>query len=185
MVGNWPARALWDRTKASFSSTVSAQGVGLESRDMNRPGASLVNKLQAPWRDRTGRLSPLKAITLALLTLPGLPFLMTAMYFWLMGWRLLDRYSDGRDPMKLMALAVACALLVLVFQIVWLIFWQSIPPLETIGYTFSLALGLDATWQVLILGSATAAVAALFGHGNDGQRRLVRRAAGIFRRPLI
>jgi sulfoxide reductase heme-binding subunit YedZ len=111
----------------------------------------------------------------------GAPFVATGIFFWLMGWRLLHGYGKGRDPLALVSLTLVTASLVLLFEIVWLIVWKAYPASETIGYTFSLTIGLDATWCILLLGLAVSILAALFAIGVDGRRRLAFRRALVVR----
>jgi sulfoxide reductase heme-binding subunit YedZ len=107
----------------------------------------------------------------------GAPFVATAIFVWLMGWRLLHRHARGRDPIALAGLAAAAAAVTFVFQIVWLLGWKRYPPSETIGYAFNLVIGLDATWCILLLGLAVSALVALFGTDAAGRRRLGRNRA--------
>jgi sulfoxide reductase heme-binding subunit YedZ len=53
-------------------------------------------------------------------SLQGVPFLMAGAYFWLMGWRLLERRRLGNDPAALAGLGLASALLALLLQPLWL-----------------------------------------------------------------
>src|SRR6185436_20472658 len=42
-------------------------------------------------------------------SLGGTPFVITGLYFWVMGWRGLNRWGRGTDPWALLALAIASA----------------------------------------------------------------------------
>ncbi len=89
-------------------------------------------------------------------SLAGTPFLMTGLYFWLMAWRVLDRFGKGADAAALIGLAVVAAALSLTFEVTWLFFYQHIPVAQTLGDAMRLTYGLPTTWQVLVIGLTVA-----------------------------
>ena len=58
-------------------------------------------------------------------SLQGVPFLMAGGYFWLMGWRLLDRRRLGNDPTALAGLGLSAAAFALLLQPLWLVTVQA------------------------------------------------------------
>jgi len=90
---------------------------------------------------------------------PGLyssQYLMSGMFFWLMVWRLLDKRRRGTDVRTLALLAVASALFTALFEALWTWVYHGFAPLETLGFNFSLILGVSPAWQVLALGLLSA-----------------------------
>ena len=87
-------------------------------------------------------------------------YLMSGMYFWLMGWRVLNRRGHGIDMMALVLLAVASSLFTALFEAGWLWAYHGYEPLGTLRNNFSLILGLSPAWKVLGLGLALALAAA-------------------------
>lgn len=93
----------------------------------------------------------------------GVPFLLPAIFLWLMVWRWLDKKSLGTSPAALLALTVACAVLTMVLQLIWLTAFQTAPqPVDPWGTTlFALQpetweyLGLPPVLFVAILGATT------------------------------
>src|SRR5215468_2115970 len=79
-------------------------------------------------------------------------YLMSGMFFWLMGWRVLNRRGHGIDTMALGLLAVASCLFTALFEAGWLWAYHGYEPLGTFRNNFSLILGLSPAWKVLVLG---------------------------------
>jgi sulfoxide reductase heme-binding subunit YedZ len=88
-------------------------------------------------------------------------YLMSGIFFWLMVWRLLARRGHGSDPKALMLLAVASCLFAMLLEAFRLWLTRGWAPIETLGFNFSLDLGLPPGWEVLALGLTIALAAAL------------------------
>lgn len=68
----------------------------------------------------------------------GLPFLLSGVFFWLMAWRVLDRYRKGASLPWLVGLGIAVTAFNLAFETVWLYFYRARLPLRTLAGEFSL-----------------------------------------------
>jgi methionine sulfoxide reductase heme-binding subunit len=79
-------------------------------------------------------------------------YLMSGIFFWLMGWRMLNRRGRGRDVRALAVLAVSSSLFASILEVGWLWAYHDYEPLYTLGNNFSLVLGISPAWKVLILG---------------------------------
>jgi sulfoxide reductase heme-binding subunit YedZ len=82
-------------------------------------------------------------------------YILTAIFFWLMAWRVLARYGLGANAKALAILAVASCLLAAVLEAGFLWSRRGFDVLETLGYNFSLAIldvGYPPAWQMLALG---------------------------------
>jgi methionine sulfoxide reductase heme-binding subunit len=86
-------------------------------------------------------------------------FLLSGMFFWLMGWRALDRRRWGTDARALAMLAVASCLFALFFEAGWVWAIHGYAPSGTLRNDFSLDLGIPPAWEILALGLLIAAVA--------------------------
>jgi sulfoxide reductase heme-binding subunit YedZ len=86
-------------------------------------------------------------------------FLMSGMFFWLIGWRVLNRRGLGTDVMALAMLAVASCLFTAVFEAGWVWALHGYGPSGTLRNDFSLDLGVPPAWEVLALGLVVAAAA--------------------------
>ncbi len=90
-------------------------------------------------------------------------YILTAIFFWLMVWRVLARYGLGANAKALAMLAVASCLLAAVLEAGFLWSRRGFDVLETLGYNLSLAI-LDVAyppaWQVLAFGLLVALGAA-------------------------
>ncbi len=109
-------------------------------------------------------------------SLGGAPFLITGMFVWLMAWRVLHRYGIATNPLALLALGLAVPAASFLFEVGWLALFQGVPVQKTVGFTFELTGGLAPTWQLLILGPAVAALAAIFGRKSRSRARLKLRS---------
>jgi methionine sulfoxide reductase heme-binding subunit len=109
-------------------------------------------------------------------SLGGTPFVMTGIYFWLMGWRGIQRYGLGTSPAALMLLALASAASSFAFEALWLQLVRGFAAASVAQQLWSLDLGLAETWQVLLLGLAVAGLAPVF-NGMRTARRLDGRVA--------
>jgi methionine sulfoxide reductase heme-binding subunit len=86
-------------------------------------------------------------------------FLLTGMFFWLMGWRALDKRRLGADPRVLAALAIVSALFTALFEPVWVWAIHGYDPMFTLRNDFTLDLGVPPAWEILGLGLLIAAAA--------------------------
>ena len=90
-------------------------------------------------------------------------YILTAIFFWLMVWRVLARYRLGANAKALAMLAVAACLVAAFLEAGFLWGRRGFDVLETLGYNFTLAI-LDVAyppaWQVLALGLLVALGAA-------------------------
>jgi sulfoxide reductase heme-binding subunit YedZ len=87
-------------------------------------------------------------------------YLMSGMFLWLMVWRLLDRTGRGADARALAGLAVATCLFTALLEAGRLWITRGYAPMETLGFNFSLDLGVPPAWTILALGLAIALAAA-------------------------
>ena len=88
-------------------------------------------------------------------------FLLAGMFFWLMAWRVLDRYGHGSDAKTLAALAVVSCLATAGIEAGCTLSHRGYPLLETLGNNFNLDLGVSAAWQILAIGLTIAVAAAV------------------------
>jgi len=79
-------------------------------------------------------------------------YLMSGLFFWLMGWRVLDRRGLGADMKALTVLAIASSLFAALLEVGWLWAYHDYEPLGTLGNNFSLVLGVSPAWKVLVVG---------------------------------
>jgi methionine sulfoxide reductase heme-binding subunit len=87
-------------------------------------------------------------------------YLLAGIFFWLMIWRLLERYGRGTDPKALAVLAVGSCLFTALLEVAWIWARRGYAPLETLGNNFTLIFGVPPAWQVLGLGLLIALAAA-------------------------
>ncbi len=88
-------------------------------------------------------------------------YLLSGMFFWFMGWRLLKRRGQATQTKALVVLAVASCLFTLLLQVVWLWVYQGYTPLETLADNFTLMEDLAPAWKVLALGIVVAVIGAV------------------------
>jgi methionine sulfoxide reductase heme-binding subunit len=86
-------------------------------------------------------------------------FLTSGMFFWLMGWRVLNARGRGTGVTALAVLAVASGLFTALLEAGWVWAYHGYEPLGTLRNDFSLDLGIPPAWQVLALGLLAAAAA--------------------------
>ena len=98
----------------------------------------------------------------------AMQYLMTGMFLWLMGWRLLDRRGLGADARALAALAAGTALCTAIIEAGWTWGYHGFPPSWALGNNFNLDFGLSPAWTIFSLGLLAALAAAA---------RALRRAA--------
>jgi sulfoxide reductase heme-binding subunit YedZ len=88
-------------------------------------------------------------------------YLLSGIFFWLMGWRLLKRRGQATDAKALAVLAVASALFTMLLEAVWLCAYQGYGVLETLTGNFTPMEDLSPAWKVLGLGFLVAAIGAV------------------------
>jgi methionine sulfoxide reductase heme-binding subunit len=87
-------------------------------------------------------------------------YLMSGLFFWLMLWRLLDRYGRGADARALAGLAVGACAFTALLEAARLWITRGYAPVQTLGFNFSLDLGVPPAWMILAVGLAIALAAA-------------------------
>jgi sulfoxide reductase heme-binding subunit YedZ len=97
-------------------------------------------------------------------------YLVSGMFVWLIGWRMLSRRGHGTDAVMLALLAVGSALFAALLEAGWVWAYHGFEPLGTLRNNFSLVLGVAPAWKVLALGLLIAVAAAI---------RQVRRAGAV------
>jgi sulfoxide reductase heme-binding subunit YedZ len=88
-------------------------------------------------------------------------YLLSGMFFWLMVWRLLNRYGLGTDARALAVLALASCLFTAILEAGWIWLYQGFEPVGTLTANFSLDLGVSAAWRNLAAGLLIALAAAV------------------------
>jgi sulfoxide reductase heme-binding subunit YedZ len=88
-------------------------------------------------------------------------YLMSGIFFWLMGWRVLDRRGQGTNFTALALLAVASSIFTTLVELGWIWAYQNYKPSEIVSIYFTLALGIPPVWKILALGLVIAFVAAV------------------------
>jgi sulfoxide reductase heme-binding subunit YedZ len=86
-------------------------------------------------------------------------FLLSGMFFWLIGWRVLNRRGLGTDVMALAMLAVASCMFTLFFEAGWIWAIHGYGPAGTLRNDFSLDLGIPPAWELFALGLLIAGAA--------------------------
>lgn len=79
-------------------------------------------------------------------------YLLSGIFFWLMGWRFLKRRGQATDAKALAVLAVASCLFTMLLEAVWLWAYQGYLPREALAGNFTLTEDLPPAWKVLALG---------------------------------
>ncbi|HEY6257567.1 MAG TPA: ferric reductase-like transmembrane domain-containing protein [Xanthobacteraceae bacterium] len=144
---------------AATLSTVGLLALGLTSVD-----AAIARMGARGWQRLHNTIYVVSALALlhALLSRGTNPmqYLLTGMFFWLMIWRVLDRYGRGTDPKALAMLAISSCLFAALLEaaLVWV--KRGYSPVETLGYNFSLIFGIPPVWEILALGLLIALAAA-------------------------
>lgn len=87
-------------------------------------------------------------------------YLMSGLYFWLIGWRILNRRGRGTDAGPLALLAVASCLFTALLQFAWIWAYQDYEPSEILSVYFTFVLGIPPMWKVLGAGLVIAIAAA-------------------------
>src|SRR5262249_23703432 len=76
-------------------------------------------------------------------------FLVTGIFFWLMLWRVLNRWRRGTDAMALTILAMASCVFTVLLEAGWNWAYHGDNPSWVFGNNFSLVLGISPAWKVL------------------------------------
>ena len=87
-------------------------------------------------------------------------YLMSGIFFWLMGWRALNRRGKGINPGALALLAVAACVFTGLIEIAWIWAFQGWGLSEILNIYFTLDLGIPPMWKILAVGLLIALVAA-------------------------
>jgi sulfoxide reductase heme-binding subunit YedZ len=90
-------------------------------------------------------------------------YVLTAIFFWLMAWRVLARYGLGTNAKALAMLAVTSCVLAALLEAGFLWARRGFGVWDTLGVNFDLAVldfGFPPAWQMLALGLAAALAAA-------------------------
>jgi sulfoxide reductase heme-binding subunit YedZ len=87
-------------------------------------------------------------------------YLMSGMFFWLMGWRWLQKRGQGTDVRPLALLAVTTAVFTALLEAFWEWIYQDFDPGMVLGANFNLTFGVSPAWWNLTLGLLIAAIAA-------------------------
>jgi sulfoxide reductase heme-binding subunit YedZ len=88
-------------------------------------------------------------------------YLLSGLFFWLMGWRLLKRHGRATNAKALAALAVASYFFTMLLEAAWLWVYQGYGPLQTLAGNFTFVEDLSPAWKVLILGFVVAIIGAI------------------------
>ena len=86
-------------------------------------------------------------------------FLMSGIFFWLMVWRLLDRYGQGTHAGALALLAVASSLFTALLEVGWIWAFRGYTLSEIFSIYFTPILGIPPVWTILALGLLIAVAA--------------------------
>jgi sulfoxide reductase heme-binding subunit YedZ len=157
-------------------STIGLIALGATSLDeaVRRMGAQGWNRLHGTVYVITGL-----AIIHYLLS-PGVfpeQYLMSGMFFWLIGWRMLQRRGLATDARALAVLAVISSVFTALLEAGWIWAYHGYEPVGTLRNNFSLVLGIPPAWQILGLGLLIALAAggrqvAGFGSAGMGARKI-------------
>ena len=132
-------------------STVGLIALGVTSLDaaVARMGAQGWNRLHSLVYVTTGL-----ALVHYLLSPGSFPdqFLLSGMFFWLMLWRVLNRYRRGADPGALAVLAILSCIFTALLEALWNWLYHGDDLLWVLVNNFSLVLGISPAWKVLGLG---------------------------------
>ena len=99
-------------------------------------------------------------------------YLLSGVFVWLMGWRVLDRRRWGTNAMALGLLAIVACIFTVVLEAVWIWAYQGYEPAEIRDVYFTFVLGVPPALKILAVGLAIALVAL-------GRHALARRPASL------
>ena len=77
-----------------------------------------------------------------------MPALMTGLFVWLMGWRVLQAYGRGTGFLNLLALAAASGILTALIEAGWYAAATGIDPLRVLQANLSFAYAISPSWWV-------------------------------------
>jgi methionine sulfoxide reductase heme-binding subunit len=162
---NWNAAFILNEMATRLSlivatlSTLGLIALGTTSLDL------ALRRMGAGWQRLHNTVYAVAALALshALLSRGTFPeqYLLSGVFFWLMAWRVLARQGLGADAKALAGLAVGSCLFVMLLEAGRLWLTRGYAPMETLGYNFSLDLGIPPAWEVLALGLTIALAAAV------------------------
>lgn len=79
-------------------------------------------------------------------------YLMSGIFFWLVGWRVLNRHGQGTNAVAVALLAAASCLFTALLEFGWIWVYQDYQPSEIIDVYFTLALGIPPPLKILAFG---------------------------------
>jgi methionine sulfoxide reductase heme-binding subunit len=88
-------------------------------------------------------------------------YLMSGIFFWLMGWRVLSVRGHGINAGALALLAVAACLFTAILEVSWIWLYQDYTLSEIWDVYFTSALGIPPMWKILAVGLLVALGAAI------------------------
>jgi sulfoxide reductase heme-binding subunit YedZ len=139
--------------------------IGLVALGVTSVDAAIARMGAKGWQRLHNAVYAVSALALAhvLLSRGNYPeqYLLTGIFFWLMVWRLLDRYKRGADAAALATLALVTCLVTALTEAVRAWLTRGYELSWSLGNNFTLELGIPPAWEVLVLGLAIALLAAL------------------------
>jgi methionine sulfoxide reductase heme-binding subunit len=79
-------------------------------------------------------------------------YLMSGIFFWLIGWRVLSRRGQGTNPAALALLAVTSCIFTGLLEIGWIWAYQGYALSEILSIYFTSDLGIPPMWKILAAG---------------------------------
>ena len=104
-------------------------------------------------------------------------YLMSGIFFWLVGWRVLNRHGQGTNAVAVALLAAASCLFTALLEFGWIWAYQDYQPSEIIDVYFTLALGIPPPLKILAFGL-------LIALGAAGRQALLRKPPKLDARKL-
>lgn len=160
----WNLATILKEMTSPFMITAILSTIGLLALGLTSVDAAIARMGVRGWQRLHNTVYVLSALAVlhALLSRGSNPmqYLLAGMFFWLMAWRLIDRYGRGGDARSLAILAIGSALFAALLEagLVWL--KRGYPLTETLANNFTLIFGVPAAWEILGLGLLIALVAA-------------------------
>lgn len=105
-------------------------------------------------------------------------YLLSGAFFWLIAWRVLDRYGQGADAKALAILAVVSTCFAALLEVGCAWSKRGYAPSETLAGNFSLDFGVPPPWQILAAGLLIALAAVTRHAFRPAAARLVTRKVG-------
>jgi sulfoxide reductase heme-binding subunit YedZ len=144
---------------AATVSTVALAALGATSFD------AAVRRMGPRWQKLHRLVYPLTVLAIVHFLLSRGMFQVSYFFagalFWLLAWRLLERYGRGTDPRALLLLAVVSAAFTLLLEAGWMQAHHGVEAMMPFMDNFTLPYGPTPAWQVLYLGVLAAIAAAL------------------------